>query len=234
MNHSLISKLKHGFIVSCQALEDEPLHGSHIMAAMACAAEEGGAAAIRANSPVDIYQIKQKCSLPVIGIYKKFYDDSKVYITPTIHEVREVVEAGADFVALDCTKLSRPGKERLEDLIDRIRSDYPQTSIVADISTYEEGVRAISLKVDLISTTLSGYTPHSPQLEDPDIELVGRLASLGKVPILAEGRIWMIEQCLRCFDAGAHAVVMGTAITRPQEIVKRYVRKVRSHVGSSS
>lgn len=227
MKHNMISKLKDGLVVSCQALENEPLYGSHIMAAMASAAEEGGAVAIRANSPQDIYEIKQKCSLPVIGLYKKEYSDSKVYITPTIKEVQELVEAGTDMVAVDCTKLPRPGQESLEHFIASIRNQFPELPIIGDISTFEEGMRAIDLGVDVVSTTMSGYTDHSTQQEAPDIQLVGQLASLQRIPVLAEGRIWSVDECISCFDQGAYAVVVGTAITRPQLIVKRYVQGIQ-------
>ncbi|UVI31505.1 N-acetylmannosamine-6-phosphate 2-epimerase [Paenibacillus spongiae] len=224
----VIARLKNGFIVSCQALENEPLHGASIMAAMARAAEEGGAAGIRANSPADISAIKDKCSLPVIGLYKKHYPDSDVYITPTIREVSDVVSAGADMVAIDSTFMSRPRNEKLEQLIAEIRKSFPQTLIMADISTFEEGVMAMELGADVVSTTMSGYTPHSPQIATPDYELVGKLAALARVPVFAEGRIWSLEECLRCYQMGAHAVVVGTAITRPQEIVKRFVTNIQA------
>lgn len=89
----------------------------------------------------------------------------------------------------------------------------------------------MELGVDIVSTTMSGYTPHSPQRPEPDVDLVRRLAALGRIPVFAEGRIWSVEDCLRCYDAGAHAVVVGTAITRPQEVVKRYVSSIRTLAG---
>lgn len=224
--NEIIARFRKKLIVSCQALEDEPLHSPHIMAAMAFAAEEGGAAGIRANSPQDIAMIKQRCSLPVIGLYKKNYSDSPVYITPTFKEAEEVIQAGAELVAIDATRMPRPGGETLEDIIRRIRALYPKALIVGDISTYEEGVHAMDLGIDLISTTLSGYTPYNKQQEEPDIELVSRLAKLGRTPVLAEGRIWTIEQCVKCYEAGAYAAVVGTAITRPREITKRYVKAI--------
>src|SRR5690606_24406352 len=155
---NMIRNLKNGCIVSCQALEDEPLFGSHHMAAIAKAAQEGGAVAIRANTPVDIAAIKQAVSLPVIGLYKMQYPDSDVYITPTMKEVSAVVEAGADMVAIDATVRPRPDGKSLGELISDIRTSFPQTLIVADVSTYEEGIEAIQLDVDIISTTMSGYT----------------------------------------------------------------------------
>jgi len=224
--NELISRLEKRFIVSCQALEDEPLHSPDMMAAMASAAEEGGAAGIRANSPQDIAMIKTRCSLPVIGLYKKHYPDSSIYITPTMKEVEEVVAAGADLVAIDATRMRRPGGASLEEAVRRIRERFPETPIVGDVSTFEEGVAAMELGIDLISTTLSGYTPYSKQQADPDIELVASLAALGRTPVIAEGRIWTVEQCLQCYDVGAYAVVVGTAITRPREITRRFVEAI--------
>ncbi len=224
---SLVASLKGGFIVSCQALEEEPLYGAEVMAAMAAAAEEGGAVAIRANTPVDIASIKRKCKLPVIGLFKKNYPGSEVYITPTMREIREIAEAGADLLAFDATRQPRPNGETLEAFVAAIRRAYPRLRLVADVSTFEEGVAAMALGIDLVSTTLSGYTPYSPQQERPDIALVARLAELGRTPVLAEGRIWTPEECVACLRSGAHAVVVGTAITRPQEITKRFVRAIR-------
>ncbi|XID92631.1 N-acetylmannosamine-6-phosphate 2-epimerase [Paenibacillaceae bacterium WGS1546] len=228
MTQKIIEQIAQGLIVSCQALIDEPLYGPEHMAVMAVAAAEGGAAAIRANTPQDVRAIKQKCGLPIIGLYKKQYPDSDVYITPTLLEAKEIADAGAEFVAVDATSLTRPNSQSLEDFIASIRESCPQVGIVADVSTFEEGVAAMKLGVDLISTTLSGYTPHSSQQKEPDIELVRRLAALREVPVLAEGRIWTAEECAACLQAGAHAVVVGTAITRPQEITRRFVDAIRS------
>lgn len=228
----IVHRFKDGMIVSCQASEEEPLFGSEIMAAMALAAEEGGAAGIRANTPKDIEMIKKKCFLPVIGLYKYTYADCPVYITPTIQEVKGVVEAGADLVAVDATMLPRPDGKSFGEFYRSIKEHFPLIPVVADVSTYEEGVMAMDLGAELISTTMSGYTPYSRQLIGPDIELVRALAKLKRAPILAEGRIWTVEECLDCFDAGAHAVVVGTAITRPQEITKRFVSVIDQSLSS--
>lgn len=222
-----IDDLRSGCIVSCQALPNEPLYGSNHMAAMALAAEQGGAVAIRANTPVDIQAIKRCSRLPVIGLYKREYEGFDVYITPTMKEVREVIEAGSDFVAIDATRQPRPDGNSLADLVMSIRAEFPHTPIVADVSTYDEGEAAMDLGVDLVSTTLSGYTLYSMRSEHVDIDLVARLARLGRVPILAEGRIWDPSECVACLQAGAHAVVIGTAVTRPQEITKRFVHAIR-------
>jgi N-acylglucosamine-6-phosphate 2-epimerase len=226
MKEKLISNLKNGFIVSCQALEGEPLYGAEVMGSMARAAKEGGAVAIRANGPEDIAAIKRNTSLPVIGLYKKSYPDSDVYITPTLREVKEILNAGADLIAIDATRLTRPGGIVLPEFIHQVREEFPNVVLVADVSTFDEGMVAMELGVEIVSTTMSGYTPYSKQQDKPDIDLVGRLAALNRTPILAEGRIWTPEECVACFKAGAHAVVVGTAITRPQEITRRFVKAI--------
>lgn len=219
-------QIKRQCIVSCQALEDEPLHGSYIMARMAIAAKEGGAAGIRANSPEDIRAIKEVCDLPLIGIYKKDDPDSWVRITPTFSDAVAVIEAGADIIGLDVTGMERPKGEHVEDIIAKIRAHYPDVFILADVSTFDEGVHAMDLDVDFVSTTLSGYTPYSRQLEGPDLKLIRDLSQLQRVPVIAEGRIWTIEDCQDSLQAGAFAVIIGTAITRPQDITKRFVDTV--------
>lgn len=223
-----MSFLAKGCIVSCQALEQEPLHSPSIMAAMARAAQEGGAVGIRANSPEHIRAIKEACDLPIIGLYKREHPNSEVYITPTLEDASSVIHAGADIVALDATNRIRPDYMKLEELIAAIRETHPSTPILADISTFEEGVLAMDLGVDLVSTTLSGYTPYSPQQKEPDIELVGRLAELRRTPVLAEGRIWTPDECRMCFAKGAFAVVIGSAITRPQLITRRFVDAIKA------
>ncbi|MCG0239450.1 MAG: N-acetylmannosamine-6-phosphate 2-epimerase [Firmicutes bacterium] len=219
----ILERLRGGLIVSCQALEGEPLHGPAFMAAMARAAEMGGAVGIRANSPEDIQAIKTVCSLPLIGLYKRTYPNSDIYITPTMREVRAVVDAGAEIVAIDATQRPRPDGLTLEELVRQIRAES-EVLIVGDVSTYEEGLAAARAGVDIVSTTLSGYTPYSRQGPTADLELVARLAADLPVPVIAEGRIWTPEEARKALEAGAFAVVVGTAITRPQEIVRRFVQ----------
>lgn len=219
----LLAPLRGGLIVSCQALEDEPLHGPHIMAAMARAALLGGAVGIRANSPEDIRAIKAVCPLPLIGLWKQVYPGFDMYITPTLREVRAVVEAGAEMVAIDATSRPRPDGLTLAQLFARVKAET-DALIVADISTYEEGLLAAEAGADIVSTTLSGYTPYSRQEPTADLELVARLSADLSIPVVAEGRIWTPEEARRALELGAFSVVVGTAITRPQEIVKRFAR----------
>jgi len=222
---SILKQIYKGVIVSCQALENEPLYGAEIMAKMAIAAQMGGAVGIRANYPQDIRAIREAVQLPIIGLKKVHYDDSPAYITPTLQEVEEVAKAGADIIAIDCTKMLKPGNKTTRDFIKEIRNNF-KTIILADISTYEEAIQAQESGADMVSTTLSGYTPYSPQLEGPDFELVERLAKVLTIPVIAEGRIWTPEEAVRALKLGAHAVVVGTAITRPQEITKRFTQAV--------
>jgi len=218
--------LKRGLIVSCQALENEPLHSSFIMSKMALAAKQGGAIAIRANSNKDIVEIKKEVDLPLIGIVKKDYTDSEIYITPTIKEVEEVVSAGAEIVALDATNRIRPGNKTLEQLVKKIRSEFSEIFIMADCSTYEEGVHADELGFDLVATTLCGYTPYSEGAVLPNIELIEKLSKTIKAPLIAEGGIWTVEDAEKAYNSGAYSLVIGSVITRPQLITKRFVNAI--------
>jgi N-acylglucosamine-6-phosphate 2-epimerase len=220
---SVFEKFRGGLIVSCQALENEPLHGAEIMARMALAAEAGGAVGIRANGVADIRQIKSVTSLPVIGIIKREYTGSEVYITPTLVEVEEVLAAGADIVAVDATNRLRPDGRNAESFIKLVKHHYPQALVMADVSTLPEGVAAVSAGADLVASTLSGYTRYSPDLDGPDFELIRALSQSVSVPVIAEGRIRTPEEAAKCLQLGAWAVVVGSAITRPQEITQSFV-----------
>ncbi|MFS0840633.1 N-acetylmannosamine-6-phosphate 2-epimerase [Paenibacillus sp. 1P03SA] len=227
--HSLLEAVKGGVIVSCQALPDEPLFGSEMMVRMALAAEGGGAVGIRANTPVDIAAIKSSVKLPLVGLWKRDYEGSDVYITPTLEEVEAVWRAGADIIALDATMRPRPKGETLKDIVSGIKK-RAGALLMADISTVEEGLHAQEIGFDILSTTMSGYTPYSPQQEGPDFELIRELAAQAHIPVFAEGRIHTREEAIECFRSGAHTVVIGGAITRPQQITKRFVDFVRIHV----
>lgn len=226
----VLSQVQHGLIVSCQALPGEPLHGADTMVKMARAAQQGGAVAIRANGAADVHAMKQTLSLPVIGLVKRDYDDSDIYITPTLREMEELVEAGADIIALDATLRPRPGGCKLKQLIDYAH-EHGVTSM-ADISTLEEALHAASLGIGCVSTTLSGYTPYSTQIDGPDLELVRRASELLPVPLIAEGKIHAPEQVEEAFRLGAYAVVVGSAITRPQLITQRFADAARKAVNS--
>ncbi len=223
-----LRRTKGGMIVSCQALENEALYGAHIMAAMARAVTLGGAAGIRCHYGEDIRAVKAAVEVPVIGLVKRVYPDSPVYITPTLREMEEVVKAGADVVAFDCTDRPHPGGVSSEALIRQVRAQFGrEILLMADISTHGEGVRAAEWGVDMVSTTLSGYTPYSPQLEGPDFALMESLPLALSIPVLAEGRIWTPEEAARALGTGVHAIIVGTAITRPKDITEHFLKKIR-------
>jgi N-acylglucosamine-6-phosphate 2-epimerase len=214
--------LPKGLIVSCQARADNPLHGPMFMGAMARAARDGGAVGLRANGPEDIRAVKA-AGLPIIGIHKVFSDEYPVYITPDFDAAAAIVEAGAEIVALDCTLRPRNG-ESPEILIRRIRDEL-KAEVFADISTFEEGIAAADWGATYVATTLSGYTAETqPKPETPDITLLGRLAARLTVPVVAEGRYNSPQWVKRGFEAGAHAVVVGTMITNPREITRAFVK----------
>lgn len=223
---SLSDRLRGGLIVSCQALPGEPLFGADIMARLAVAAQGGGAVAIRANSPVDIAAIRGACPLPLIGLSKIDVPGFDVYITPTLADARAVADAGADIVALDATARTRPEGGDAAGFIRLVR-EATSRPVLADISTQNEALAAQDAGADFISTTMSGYTPYSPQQAEPDLDLVRCLAGQLHVPLIAEGRIATPEQARAALDAGAWAIVVGGAITRPQQITERFAQAVR-------
>ena len=220
-----LEKIKGGIIVSCQALEDEPLHSSFIMGKMALAAKEGGAIGIRANSVADINEIKQIVDLPVIGIIKRDYEDSSVYITATKVEVNELLQTSAEIIALDATKQKRPHDESLTELVQMVHD--ANRLAMADVSTLEEAIQAEKLGFDLVSTTLAGYTSYSKKTETPDFELLKEIVHAIKVPVIMEGHTNAPEQVTTALEIGAYAVVVGSIITRPQIITNHYVKAAR-------
>lgn len=226
-------QLRGGLIVSCQADPGDPLYGVEHMVAMARAAQVGGAVAIRSNYPDHVRGIKQSIPLPVIGLYKRHFENSPIYITPTMDEVRAIAEAGADIIAVELTDQPRPDGLTNREFVARIRAEFPSLPIMADISTQAEGLAAADLGVDLISTTMSGYTPYSRQQEGPDLALVTELSAKTTVPVIAEGRIICPQDARRALEAGAFAVVVGTAITRPHTVTGWYAQALRT-VGSPS
>ena len=220
--------IKGGLIVSCQALEDEPLHSSYIMSRMAVAAFEGGAVGIRANSVEDIKAIKAAVPLPVIGIIKKVYPDSPVYITPTEKEVESLIESGADIIAVDFTFRPRPEGKSAEDFFRRVREKYPDAVFMADTSCFKEGKRASELGFDFVGTTLSGYTEYTRGRSLPDFELMERYVTELSCPVIAEGGISTPEELKTALNIGVCAAVVGTAITRPRDITKKFVKVIQA------
>ena len=210
-------------IVSCQAHDDNPLRGPEFMRAMALAALQGGADAIRADGPEDIRAIRVVCDKPLIGLYKDRREGWAVYITPTLDHAKEIVAAGADIVALDCTAAQRPS-ETLEQMIEGIHA--LGALAFADCATLEDGLAAARRGADYVSTTMAGYTSETAHLKSdgPDFALLEQLVRLTGKPAIGEGRFWTPEDVRRGLALGAHGIVVGTAITNPLEITKRFKR----------
>ena len=225
---ALFEQMKGKVIVSCQAVPGEPLYVEEksIMYLMARAAKQASTPVIRTSSIRDVTAIKEETGLPVIGLIKVQYDGFESYITPTMKEVDALVEAGSDVIALDCTNQKRGDGKSISEFITEVRRKYPDEILMADISTYEEGVNAWKLGVDIVGTTMSGYTPYSPKLDGPDYELVKKLSSTVDIPVIGEGRVHSPEQAVEMLNAGAFAVVVGGAITRPLEIAQRFIKAV--------
>lgn len=221
-------KVKNKLIVSCQALEDEPLHSSFIMGKMALAAKMGGAAAIRANTVSDIEEIRKNVDLPIIGIIKKDYDNSEIFITPTMDEVDQLAKINCDVIAVDATDRKRPDHENLAQFYNEIRSKYPDIKLMADCSTIEEAKLADKLGFDYIGTTLVGYTPESKELkiDANDFEIIRTIIDQCDHPVIAEGNIDTPEKAKRVLELGALTVVVGGAITRPQNITKKFADEI--------
>jgi N-acylglucosamine-6-phosphate 2-epimerase len=228
--------LKKGLIVSCQAKEDEPLHGPQFMAKMALAAEIGGAVGVRINTVKDIEAVKREVQIPIIGIIKHEYPNFFPYITPTLKEVEAVYNAGANIVAVDATKYAKPDGKTTEQFIYDIKEKF-DIAVMADVSTVEEGITAANAGADYIGSTLAGYTEYTKgnfdepiEFQPPDLNLVEQLASKIDKPIIAEGKYWDYKLAIKAFERGAYAVVIGAGITRPQIITQKNVKYINEYL----
>lgn len=221
-----VMQMKGKLIVSCQALPHEPLHSSFIMGRMALAAKEGGASGIRANTKEDIREIQSQVDLPVIGIVKRDYEDSSVYITPTMQEVEELMEVHPEIIALDATGRVRPGGVALADFFQRVKEAFPDQLWMADCSTVEEALYADSLGFDFIGTTMVGYTPQSEglKIEADDFAILREIIAKSKHPVIAEGNIDTPQKARRVIELGSFCVVVGSIITRPQLITRSFAQ----------
>lgn len=214
-------KLNRGLIVSCQAVQGEPLYGYGVMPLFAKAASEGGACGIRALAD-DIEAIKKTVDLPVIGLVKNLYDDSEVYITPTFLEVDRLLEVPCDVICMDATHRPRHGGVTLEQLYAYARSKCGERELMADISNIEEAIAADEMGFDYISTTLRGYTCGTQDRTLPDLEFIAECKNkIKRARLIAEGGIFEASQMNMVSLINPYAVVVGSAITRPKVITER-------------
>jgi N-acylglucosamine-6-phosphate 2-epimerase len=221
----IIRGLRGGVIVSCQAATGSPLDEPSIIAALARSAQLGGAAGLRINGPANVAAVRHATDLAIIGIRKVRQDGGEIVITPTLEDALGVVDAGASIVALDATIRQRTGGP-LERIVSALHARG--VGVMADISTAEEARAAVDLGADLVATTLAGYTPATRHLDpaEPALDLLRDIRGIG-VPVVVEGRIWTTDHLVRCFEGGAFAVVIGSAITAPDLITRRFVAAAR-------
>lgn len=222
---AILESMKGGLIVSCQVQHDDPVYSMDFVVKMAKAAQWGGAMGIRANSPDQISEIRKNVELPIIGLYKIWHDDTDVFITPTLEAAKQVWEAGAEIIALDCTaQVNHEGRPAYE-LLPIVKKEIPEAVIFADVSNYEEAKRAVELGADIVGPTLYGYTAQTKDIEQPDLREFARMCrDFGdEVCMIMEGHVYTPEDAMKCIYLGAHSVVVGSAITRPHLITKRFV-----------
>ncbi len=226
----MLNTVKHQLIVSCQALDAEPLHSSFIMSKMALAAAQGGAAGIRANSVADILAIKKEVTLPVVGIIKRDYPDSKVFITATTKEIDELAQTNCEMIALDATSRPRPNGQKLAEIVAYAKATYPTILLMADVATVEDVLIANQLGFDCISSTLIGYTEESKHdaVAANDFAILKEMLAVSQLPLIAEGNIDTPEKAKTVLSLGLHSVVVGGAITRPQLITEKFTTAIHS------
>ncbi len=223
----ILKALKGEIVISCQALPEEPLHSAYIMGRMAYAAMLAGAKGIRANTVVDIKEIKNTVDLPIIGIIKKVYGDNPVFITPTMEEIDALVEEGVEIIALDATRRVRPDGTTIEEAFPKIREKYPNQMFMADCSSFEDAKLACELGFDCLGSTLAGYTEETKGTVLPDFSMIEKMVTELDQPVIAEGGISTPEELKQVMDLNVHAAVVGSAITRPLEIAKRFISAVK-------
>lgn len=222
----LLESLRGGLIVSCQTQKDEPIYTPDMVVTMAKCAKWAGAVGLRINSPEQIKQVKEaNLGLPIIGLYKVWHDDTDVFITPTMDEVDKIVKAGADIIALDCTSQITHEKTMAWDLLDKVVKKYPDHLIFADCSTIEEAKRASLHGAHIVAPTLYGYTKETAHIEGADYRMVASMCrEIGDdACVIMEGHLYTPEDAMKCIFVGCHAVVVGSAITRPHYVAKRFV-----------
>lgn len=233
-----LGKLYGGLIVSCQADVGEPLSSPEHIAALALSVVYGGAKGLRLEGAENVTKVKQHLStkIPVIGLTKAQeipYGERlrRVYITPSFEDAQAIADAGAEIIALDATGRLRKDGLSLKETIDLIHNELKKP-VWADVATCAEGVLAAELGADIISTTLFGYTEETivPADHGPALCLLAELKRYILTPVVLEGRVWYPDEVRQAFDSGAHAVVVGSAITRPKLITERFVRATPTYM----
>lgn len=215
---NVIESLRHGLIVSCQAPVDSPLHQPMVIAAIAQAAINQGAVAVRIDTPAHISAVRQQVKAPIIGLWKQQLPGYEVYITPQFNHAMAIANAGADIIAIDATLRNRP--EKVASLIAQIHNQLGKP-VMADVDTIAAAVAAQAAGADIVGTTLYGYTAQTQHLSPPGFELLSQMEQLN-IPAICEGGISSPQMACQALNLGAYAVVVGTAITGIDLQVKAY------------
>lgn len=227
----MIEQIKEGLIVSCQAKKDDPLYLPGIIEKMAQSAIWGGAVGLRIDQPENIKKVRALTDIPIIGLWKQHHESSPVFITPTLEAVQAVIESGADIVALDGTdRLNRQGNKAFE-LISAIKKDFPDTLVLADIRNDHDAKLALEAGADFVAPTLYRFDPNAVSTETPDFKMLARIVKAvdDRALVLMEGKIHTPEEALESIYLGAHAVVVGSAITRPHLTTMRFTQKLNRY-----
>ncbi|MGF7179250.1 N-acetylmannosamine-6-phosphate 2-epimerase [Tunturiibacter psychrotolerans] len=224
--NSLFQQLHGSIVVSCQADEGDPLDDLNTLTRIATSVLRGGAGGLRAEGATRIAAFRSLTQLPIIGIIKTFDTNGDVYITPDFRSAKAIRDAGADIIALDCTARRLTAPEPWTELIPRIHAELNRP-VLADIASLEDALAAQRAGVDAVATTLYGYTAETAGIRTPSWPLLQSLVAHLTVPILQEGHITHPPEALRALALGATAVVVGSAITRPESITTRFVEVTR-------
>jgi N-acylglucosamine-6-phosphate 2-epimerase len=228
--HELLAGLKHGLIASCQTDAEPPFNTAVHVAAFAQCALTGGAAALRTDGAENTKMLRQQTAVPIIAFANGQFANGWPCLTPDFSDIEALLYAGADIISLDVTPRKRPnGMDGIE-FFDEVRNRF-DTPLIADVATFEEGIRAAEMGADAVATTLSGFTEYSLPQDPygPDLTLIEELARALKVPVIAQGRVWTPQHAADAIQRGAFCVVAGSAITRPALITRRFVDALNGH-----
>ena len=228
---NVMAKIAGGLIVSCQAREDDPIYMPGIIEKMAASAEWGGAVGLRINTPEHIRDVRKMTDLPIIGLWKIEHDDSPVFLTPHMESVQAVVDAGSDIVAVDATDRLNHDGEKAYDIIPKIRDAFPDILILADVRDDVEADIALKKGAHMVAPTLYRFSEHAKSIDSPDFEMLAKIVrtSEGRGKVLMEGKINTPEEAMQSLYLGAHAVVVGSAITRPHLTTLRFTTKINKY-----
>ena len=229
----LIESLKGGLIVSCQVKTDDPLYTDDIVANLAKCAVWGGAKGLRLNEPRNIAEVRPLTELPIIGLWKVHTEGCDVFITPSMEHVEAVINAGADIVAVDATDRPNVRGVKAYEIISEIREKFGDFPILADVRNGEEAQNALLRGADMVAPTLYRFGNAPKSTEDPDFGELSKMLEKceGIGPVIMEGKIHTPEQAMESLYMGAHAVVVGSAITRPHLTALRFVNRIEKRVG---